>query len=90
MNLYLLRWKTPEPGRRTAFDGVVVVAPDPDTARAINPRGDLYSPGAEGWHLARRWADSPDEVEAVLLGTAVEGDRSRVVLASFHEVQGSY
>jgi hypothetical protein len=72
------------------FDSAIVAAPDEGTARFIHPEmswGDSFSTERnikkweDGWDA---WAGSPQEVTAELIGTAVEGTETGVILASFN------
>lgn len=60
------------------YDSAVVVAETEEDARKIHPHG------AEWGAHTRMWADYPDRVKVELLGEAIFGTNSGVVLASFN------
>jgi hypothetical protein len=75
MNLYLLT------GTASGYDtygACVVAAPSEDVARSIHPSGFLSS-----WAY-RDWAKQPNDVKAVLIGTASEDTEQGVICASFN------
>ena len=74
MNLYLLYGQ--ESGYDT-YDSCVVAAETGEIAKTIHPNNaahwDKYS-----------WASSPESVEAILIGIAIEGTERGVICASFN------
>ena len=77
MNLYLLT-QDEEFGYDT-FDSVVVAALNGDQAKKIHPRGD------DAWgYRSGCWPKSPENVDAKLIGKAVEGTSAGVILSSFN------
>lgn len=80
MNLYKISQST-NVGYDT-YDSAVVCAPDPETARTINPgetrKGDCV------WRATGCWCRSPDDVVVELIGKAVDGSEIGVVVASFN------
>lgn len=69
------------------YSDAVVIAPNAETARRINPSGygDVFMT-AEDWENPwSSWASSIDNVKATLIGVADENEKQpRVVCASFH------
>jgi hypothetical protein len=64
------------------YDSSVVIAPDEETARNMNP-----STGAQlDWSKMQYsgWCYKPDQVYVELIGTAVKGMRCDVIVASFN------
>lgn len=77
MYLYLLTQDV-ESGYDT-FDSVVVAAKSETDAKSIHPYGD------DAWgYWSGCWPKSPENVDAKLIGKAVEGAQSGVILASFN------
>ena len=77
MNLYLLTQDV-ETGYDT-YDSVVVAALTEDQAKKIHPSGD------DAWgYWSRCWPKSSENVDAKLVGKAVEGTSAGVILASFN------
>lgn len=79
MNLYLLT-QGDNTGYDT-YDSCVVVAKNEDEAKKIHPSGD----DEQSWKtdkIFRSWANSPDTVEAELIGKAVKGSVSGTVICS--------
>lgn len=73
MNLYQLTY----PGAEwDQYNGCVVAAEDENAARRIHPKG--YENTTFTWE----WC-APEEVVVVLIGTACEGTKSGVILASY-------
>jgi hypothetical protein len=75
MNLYLL---TGTASGYNTYDSCVVAAPSEDVARSIHPGGFPSS-----WAY-KDWAKKPNDVKAVLIGTALEGTAQGVICASFN------
>lgn len=71
MNLYLL--SQDENRGYDTFDSCVVAAPDEEAAKRISP--DCYGVA---------WPKNPAVVRVELLGTAVDGTPTGVILASFN------
>lgn len=82
MNLYLLR-QNQNIGYDT-YDSMVVAAETEEEARLIHP--NQWSDNAWGKTLSflKDWADTPDQVTVELLGVAVDGMESGVVISSFN------
>jgi len=77
MNLYLLTQDV-ELGYDT-YDSVVVAALTEEQAKKIHPSGyDAWSTGGGSW------PKSPESINAELIGKAVEGTPSGVILSSFN------
>lgn len=81
MNLYLLVQR--ENTGYDTYDSCVVAAANADLARLIRPSSyhtweDLkqYDP--------MDWASKPENVEVILLGTAIEGTEDGIVISSFN------
>jgi len=77
MNLYLLTQDV-ETGWDT-YDSVVVAALTEEQAKKIHPSGD------DAWgYYGGCWPKSPESVDAKLIGKAVKGTPSGVILSSFN------
>jgi hypothetical protein len=78
MNLYLL---TGTARGYDTFDSCVVIAESEEVAKNVFPNGQ-----EDGWKYSRgQWAESPADVDCVLLGKAVKGLPSgQVICASFN------
>ena len=77
MNLYLLT-QNEEFGYDT-YDSVVVAAKTETDAKSIHPSGD------DAWgYWSGCWPKSPENVDAKLIGYAVEGTPEGVILSSFN------
>ena len=77
MNLYLLTQDI-ETGYDT-FDSVVVAALTETDAKSIHPYGD------DAWgYWSGCWPKSPESVSVKLIGNAVKGTPSGVILSSFN------
>ena len=63
------------------YDAVIVAAKNIDAARSTHP--DEAWPKDSGYYSGS-WAYHPDEVSAVLIGTATKGTPAGVILASFN------
>lgn len=65
------------------YDSCVVVAPDEDCAKLINPEQEIYTPSSKSWSVG--WEINPSFVKCDLLGVA---DSSRydeeVIISSFN------
>jgi|688.fasta_scaffold2128377_2 hypothetical protein len=81
MNLYLLEQE--ENSGYDTYDSMVVAAETEDKARLIHPNTWLDNPW-DRTKFNRDWATSPDQVSVKLIGTAVEGTKSGVILSSFN------
>ena len=86
MNLYLIT-QDQNHGYDT-YDSAVVVAPDEETARRINPnsnnpKGCLMTDDDWGRPYSC-WCNSPERVSVHLVGKAKDGQPLGVVLASFN------
>lgn len=77
MNLYLLIGQLR--GYDT-FDSCIVAAESEEQAKNIDPYNNVYP--SNYWGSA--WAKNPEEVTAELIGMAVNGTVSGVILASFN------
>jgi len=78
MNLYKIsQWINDGP---RAFDGAVVVAPDPEIARLMTP----WPPQLSEVYGAECWVD-PMDVQVQCIGVAAPDVPRGVVLASFNE-----
>jgi hypothetical protein len=85
MNIYHIS-QTENRGYDTYSDAVVV-APDVEIARRINPSlsGDVFMTDADWQYRYSGWASSPENVSVTLVGVAAENEKlPRVVCASFH------
>lgn len=85
MNIYHIS-QTENRGYDTYSDAVVI-APDVETARRVNPSeyGDVFMTDEDWKYTYSSWASSPENVSATLVGVASENEKSpRVVCASFH------
>lgn len=89
MNLYLLSQK--ENDNYDTYDSVVVAANTEDEARLIHPdcNTNLSFPplrsSEECWEDEfSRWCSAPNKVNVQLMGIAVEGTKSGIILASFN------
>lgn len=85
MNIYHIS-QTENRGYDTYSDAVVI-APDVETARRVNPReyGDVFMTDEDWKYTCSSWASSPENVSVTLVGVASENEKSpRVVCASFH------
>ena len=85
MNIYHIS-QTENRGFDTYSDAVVI-APDVETARRINPSecGDVFMTDADWQYRYSGWASSPENVSVTLVGVASENEKlPRVVCASFH------
>jgi hypothetical protein len=85
MNIYHIS-QTENRGFDTYSDAVVI-APDVETARRINPSecGDVFMTDADWQYRYSSWASSPENVSVTLVGVASENEKlPRVVCASFH------
>ena len=60
------------------FDSAIVAAETEEDARQINPSGD--------WDnlIYPAWANTPDQVTVILIGEAIPGTVSGIVLSSFN------
>lgn len=77
MNLYLLS-QSDNTGYDT-FDSCIVAAKTEDIARNIHPNLSL------GWgSRGTDWARRPEKVKVELIGKAIKGTESGVILASFN------
>jgi hypothetical protein len=86
LKLWLLSWGTrPEDVEFDFFRRVVVAAPDAEAARRIHPVEDPGRMDAEGWvsDIEGQWAETPEEVSAMLLGEAAGGVDAGVICAEF-------
>lgn len=84
--LWLLTWSTkPEDVEWDFFRSVVVAAPDEAAARGTHPVTDPGRQDADGWvsDIEGQWAETPDEVEAKLLGEAAPGVVAGVICSDF-------
>lgn len=63
------------------YDSAVVIAASVEEARNTLPSPTAYFATLGHWDT---WAESPDQVEVELIGTALEGSVPRVVCASFN------
>ena len=76
MNLYLLSQHS-NSGYYT-HDSCIVAAENEDSARHINP-------STGGWNYRwSSWCKTPEDVTVELLGKAVDGTESGIVLSSFN------
>ena len=85
MNIYHIS-QTENRGYDTYSDAVVI-APDVETARRVNPSeyGDVFMTHEDWKYTYSSWASSPENVSVTLVGVASENEKSpRVVCASFH------
>lgn len=85
MNIYHIS-QTENRGYDTYSDAVVI-APDVETARRVNPSeyGDVFMTDVDWLDPWTSWASSIDNVKATLIGVAAENEKlPRVVCASFH------
>ena len=85
MNIYHIS-QTENRGYVTYSDAVVI-APDVETARRVNPSeyGDVFMTDEDWKYTYSSWASSPENVSVTLVGVASENEKSpRVVCASFH------
>jgi len=85
MNIYHIS-QTENRGYDTYSDAVVV-APDVEIARRINPSlsGNVFMTDADWQYRYSGWASSPENVSVTLVGVAAENEiLPRVVCASFH------
>jgi len=80
-NLYLITQK--ENTDYDTFDGVVVCAPDEETARNMNPRTGKPMTDSDWEYPYNGWARDPKGVKVKFLGTAVPSSKKGIVLASF-------
>lgn len=64
-------------------DSAVVVAPDEETARNMDPANGLPVDWNCDW-ISRRWVSNPDDVQVDYLGEAADGLESCVICASFN------
>jgi len=80
-NLYLITQK--ENTDYDTFDGVVVFAPDEETARNMNPRTGKPMTDGDWEYPYNGWASDPKRVKVKFLGTAVPYSKKGIVLASF-------
>ena len=77
MNLYLLT-QDEETGYDT-YDSVVVAALSEEQAKKMHPSGD------DAWgYWSGCWPANPENVEVKLIGKAVKGTVSGVILSSFN------
>lgn len=75
----MMLWKISQDtkGGYDTYDSAIVAAETETEARLINPEGE--------WGLVfSAWALSPDDVKVELIGHAIEGTQSGVILASFN------
>lgn len=94
MNLYLLTQRVNN--NYDTYDSLLVAAPDPETAKKIYPStGTYWDEDREAWGSMvlsefryvgnyGTWAYRPDQVEAELIGIAVEGTEQGIILGSFN------
>lgn len=77
MNLYLLTQNVNN--KYDTYDSVVVAAENEEEARLINP-------DVSGWDNSpySAWVFAPDQVKVELIGKAVPGTLSGIVLSSFN------
>lgn len=79
MNLYLLT-QTKVTGYDT-YDSAVVAAGSLEEARGIHPNGP------NGWiagKIFHDWPLSPEDVSVLQIGTALDGTKASVILASYN------
>ena len=79
MNLYLLT-QTKVTGYDT-YDSAVVAAGSLEEARGIHPNGP------NGWiagKIFHDWPLSPEDVSVLQIGTALDGSKASVILASYN------
>jgi hypothetical protein len=86
MNLYHIS-QTVRRGYDT-YSAAIVCAPDAESACKIHPGANgpwVEKDSNEVWdkNSNHTWADRPAQVKAELIGTAVEGTPTGVILASF-------
>lgn len=74
MNLYII--SQDHNGAYDVFDAALVAAESEADAKTIHPSG------SESWDR-RNWCESPDRVDAVLVGKAADGVQRGVLLTKF-------
>lgn len=88
MNLYLLRQD--ENNNYDSFDSAIIAAESEEEAKLFHPSGSRWDQESPEWDSGKpdnwkyEWASSPDNVEVLLIGTAVEGTKAGVILASYN------
>jgi hypothetical protein len=78
MNIYLLT-QTQNTGYDT-YDSVVVIAPSEEEAKTIHPEGQQQW----GNDYISSWCQSPSDVTAKLVGTALPNASQGIILSSFN------
>lgn len=76
---YLFRMTRPDLGGYDTYDSCIVCAANEEAARKIHPSGGNYPPS----FMKRSWVCDPARLKVELLGVAVSGTPSGVLLASF-------
>jgi hypothetical protein len=81
MNLYLISQTTND--NYDTYDSAVVAAENEEEARSLNPSGGFMT--KEDWEaLYTSWCNNPKQVKVMLIGKAIEGATTGVILASFN------
>jgi hypothetical protein len=83
MNIYLISQR--ERTGYNTFDSAVMIAPDEETARRMNPSNGKIMEKRDWESVFRSWASSPDFVEVELIGQAASDRPQGVVCSSFNE-----
>jgi len=63
-----------------SYDSIVVAAKNEAAAKQILPHENMKW----GRNSGDSWAESPEQVTAELIGTAVRGTQAGVIITSFH------